>query len=73
MTAEKWIRAAALVAMVIVAPSGVVADPFTTMGVPLLASPYPAPAFTVPGIDGKTVSLESVRGKTVLLYFGASW
>ena len=73
MTGEKWLAAASLAAMMALAPSGVVADPFMAMGVPILASPYPAPTFTLPGIDGGKVSLGSVRGKTVLLYFGASW
>jgi peroxiredoxin Q/BCP len=29
----------------------------------------PAPAFTLPGDDGENVSLESFRGKPVVLYF----
>ena len=65
--------AAILAAMLVLIAPGVAADPFAAMGVPLLASSYPAPAFTLPGIDGQKVSLESVRGKSVLLYFGASW
>ncbi len=32
-----------------------------------------APGFTVETLDGKTISLADLRGKPVLLNFGASW
>ena len=32
-----------------------------------------APAFTLAALDGRSVSLASLRGHTVLLYFWASW
>jgi cytochrome oxidase Cu insertion factor (SCO1/SenC/PrrC family) len=35
--------------------------------------PKPAPAFSLPDIDGKTQTLESLRGKVVLLFFWATW
>ena len=41
------------------------------------AEPYeprkPAPTFTLPSIDGRTVRLEDFRGKVVLLFFWATW
>ena len=35
--------------------------------------PDPAPAFQIPGLDGKSVSPADARGKVVLLNFWASW
>lgn len=32
-----------------------------------------APAFTLPGVDGESISLDSFEGKTVLLNFWATW
>ena len=32
-----------------------------------------APAFTLPGMDGKSISLENYRGRVVLLNFWATW
>src|SRR6266849_5677510 len=36
-------------------------------------NPDPAPAFELPGLDGKPVTLENARGKVVLLNFWATW
>lgn len=33
----------------------------------------PAPSFTVTALDGKTISLESFKGKVVILNFWATW
>ncbi len=33
----------------------------------------PAPAFSLPDLEGKTQTLESLRGKVVLLFFWATW
>jgi len=73
MRGWRWVKTAALLAALIFAATAGAADPFTAMGVLRSSPPPPATAFTLPGIDGKKVSLESVRGKAVLLYFGASW
>jgi len=40
---------------------------------PILAVGSPAPEFTLTLYDGQTVSLQSLKGKTVLLNFWASW
>ena len=43
------------------------------MGVEAYHPPKPAPAFTLPGLDGRTVTLDDQKGKAVLLFFWATW
>lgn len=33
----------------------------------------PAPPFSLPTLDGKTLSLSDLKGKLVVLHFGAGW
>jgi cytochrome c biogenesis protein CcmG, thiol:disulfide interchange protein DsbE len=33
----------------------------------------PAPPFLLRGVDGTTLSLADLRGKLIVLHFGASW
>jgi cytochrome oxidase Cu insertion factor (SCO1/SenC/PrrC family) len=41
------------------------------------ASPYdppkPAPAFSLPDLDGRAVALADLRGKVTLIFFWATW
>lgn len=32
-----------------------------------------APAFALQGVDGKSLSLEAMRGRWLVVHFGASW
>jgi cytochrome oxidase Cu insertion factor (SCO1/SenC/PrrC family) len=36
-------------------------------------APKPAPAFALPGIDGKETRLSDLSGKVVLVFFWATW
>ena len=42
-------------------------------GVPPPLLEQPAPPFELRGVDGSTLSLADLRGKFVVLHFGASW
>ena len=35
--------------------------------------PKPAPGFSLPDLNGKTVRLDDLRGKVVLVFFWATW
>jgi cytochrome oxidase Cu insertion factor (SCO1/SenC/PrrC family) len=55
-------------------PTGAAAAPdFAAVNVQTYESPKPAPAFTLPGLDGRPVRLEDLRGKVVLLFYWATW
>jgi cytochrome oxidase Cu insertion factor (SCO1/SenC/PrrC family) len=71
--------AAASVLAVALWAAAAVAQPATApaawekMGVQTYQPPKPAPAFTLPGLDGRTVSLNDQKGKALLLFFWATW
>jgi len=47
------------------------APDFASLQVQAYQPPKPAPALSVPSLDGRTVRLEDFRGKVVLLFFEA--
>ncbi len=47
------------------------APDFASLQVQAYQPPKPAPAFSLPSLDGRTVRLEDFRGKVVLLFFEA--
>ena len=63
---------AATLALLTAGSAGAAPD-FTSLQVQTYEPPKPAPAFTLPALDGRTVRLEDFRGKVVLLFFWATW
>jgi cytochrome oxidase Cu insertion factor (SCO1/SenC/PrrC family) len=70
-------RARALLAGVgaLVLASGVAAaaPDFAGMQIQPYEPPKPAPAFSLPDLDGKTRQLADLRGKVVMVFFWATW
>jgi cytochrome oxidase Cu insertion factor (SCO1/SenC/PrrC family) len=63
-----------LTALALLTVGGAGAAPdFASFQVQPYQPPKPAPAFSLPSIDGRTVRLEDFRGKVVLLFFWATW
>jgi cytochrome oxidase Cu insertion factor (SCO1/SenC/PrrC family) len=46
---------------------------FATLQVAPYDPPKPAPAFALPDLQGKTVRLEDLKGKVVMVFFWATW
>ena len=62
---------ATVVALTAVAAAA--APDFASLQIQPYEPPKPAPAFSLPDLEGKTQTLESLRGKVVLLFFWATW
>lgn len=64
----------ALACGLLIATSAIAAPPdFTGMQVQPYDPPKPAPAFALPDLQGKTVRLDDLKGKVVVLFFWATW
>ena len=63
---------AAAVALTVAAGAAAAPD-FASLQIQPYEPPNPAPAFSLPDLDGKPQTLESLRGKVVLLFFWATW
>lgn len=63
----------AAVAMLLVAAVAEAAPDFDGMQVTPYDPPKPAPAFSLPDLDGHPRRLDDARGKVVLLFFWATW
>ena len=73
------IRRAGLAALVLAIALGAAAGAraagpdFEAMSLEPYEPPKPAPAFSLPDVDGRTWALAELKGKVVLLFFWATW
>ena len=73
--ARPLVAAAPVVAILALALSltAVAAPNFAGLQITPYEPPKPAPAFSLPDLQGRTVALADLKGKVVLLFFWATW
>ena len=64
---------ALLLAVLLAAPALAAGPDFASMQIQPYDPPKAARAFALPNLDGKTVRLEDLKGKVVMLVFWATW
>ena len=67
-----FVALAAAVALTVAAVAAAAPD-FSSLQIQPYEPPKPAPAFSLPDVQGKPQTLESLRGKVVMLFFWATW
>jgi cytochrome oxidase Cu insertion factor (SCO1/SenC/PrrC family) len=60
-------------AVALTAAVAAAAPDFASLQIQPYEPPKPAPAFSLPDLEGKPQTLESLRGKVVMLFFWATW
>ena len=61
------------VVVALLATTTLAAPDFASMQVIPYEPPKPAPAFSLPDLQGKVVQLSDLRGKVAMLFFWATW
>ena len=65
----KRLAAAAVLGLVLAGPTAAAPE----FEAHIYAPPKPAPAFSLPGLDGRVTALSDLRGRVALLFFWATW
>jgi cytochrome oxidase Cu insertion factor (SCO1/SenC/PrrC family) len=58
---------------VVTAPAAAATLDWASFGAVAYDPPKPAPAFSLPDLEGRPVALAELRGKVTLIFFWATW